>query len=217
MTTSQNEQHWLEYAAAIDAAQQAERQRQYARVVELAAESWDYIEGMLQHTRSEAMTAGVELDGILLVLLYAPLVFDVETLDRLEEWLEANRRVVKHSTTDLFEGVVQARDTMWRAHKLWDHLERHGQCEIAALEERFSSTEFDFRKALAIWQSMQIVRCTTTNGAPLVRLGAWADERLTLKCPSCGTVAPLARSAVYKETSCPRCTKPVVFVMVAKT
>lgn len=217
MTDLEKEQHWLEYTSAIAEAQQAERQHHYARVVELAAKSWPHIEGMLQHTRCEASSAGVELDGILLVLFYAPLVFDVEALNRLEEWLNADRRVVKVSSTDPVEGLAQARATLRSAHALWDHLERHGQCDFASIEERFSSDGFDWQQAVATWRSMEIVRCTTNNGAAFVRLGAWADERITAKCPSCGTVAPLARTVVLNETPCPRCSCPGVFVMVSKT
>src|SRR5262245_15059909 len=108
--------HRDEYYALIGSARQALQQGTHVKAIELAVSSWEYIDGMMQFERRYESKTFDSIEGIDIVLNFAPLLFDFEALDRLQLLLRTQRRIDKHASDDLADKLTQARAVMWNAH-----------------------------------------------------------------------------------------------------
>src|SRR5438105_20649 len=122
MTKAEMEHQWREYAKLIEEALSAEKRVDIPRVIELAEASWEHIDGMLRYEAKQRGQTAVALDGIMLVLRYAPILFDYAVLDRLAQFLLGKRRITNSASSDLDDEMSNARTLMWRAHAIWDQL-----------------------------------------------------------------------------------------------
>jgi hypothetical protein len=59
-----------------------------------------------------------------LVIEYGPLLFDIDSLDKLDLLLKTQRRIDKNTSDNLAEKSLAARESLRDAHRLWNHLER---------------------------------------------------------------------------------------------
>jgi hypothetical protein len=216
MTKAEMEAHWQQYSASIDRAQRALTERLFWRVLELSSESWQHIDGMLRHLQNGDGRPSSTIEGISLVLRYAPVLLDFDRLNQLEEFLSGRRRIIKAWPGDIFHDLTHARLRMMRAHALWDRIERDSSCDGSQLEREFATAHDDFSGTISTWSALQLVRCNTISGNLIVTLGGWADEYATLKCPHCGGVGALHKSAIFDETQCPRCTRYTKFVYISE-
>ena len=118
------EAHRVQYHLVIAKAHAAEQAGLYREAIASALSSWDHIDGMMQYERKYEEASVSNFDGIDLVLRYAPLLFDFESLDKLESLLKNQRRIAKNSTGNLSERLGPARELMWVAHRVWNDFER---------------------------------------------------------------------------------------------
>src|SRR5947209_3590192 len=132
MTKVEMEHHWRRYADLIEQARSAETRIEIHRVVEIAETSWEYIDGTLRYLAKQGGRTDRQLEGITLVLRYAPVLLNHHALDRLEQFLVGKRRITKSGSLDLDDALVEARAFMWRAHAVWDELEHQRQCDANA-------------------------------------------------------------------------------------
>lgn len=215
MNKAEMEEHWRRYLSLVEQAQSAEKQRSFVRVIELARASWDHIDGMLRHQRNNPAFGVRNLDGIELVLRYAPLVFDEGMLNQAEEFLKSKRRVAKESPVDLVAAIESARERLWLAYAIWDQLEREERCSLSALETRHRDCRSDLRLTLLVWESLNIVRRWHSGDTDWIGFCSWALGTTAAKCPGCGVVARHARRAIHEETMCHSCRHRGRFVRVA--
>lgn len=212
MTKAEMEEHWRRYTSFVQDALGAEQQGDFARVVELGEGSWAFIDGMLRHlARNDAETQD-ELEGIILVLRYAPLLFNYEVLDRLEQFLVGKRRIVKAARTDLDDDLSQARASMWRAHALWDELERQRRCKRDTLRLRFTGDDDEWHSNIHTWERMNVVVAFTASGAKYLSLATNMDDNVVAKCPSCGKATRRTKSSLLEPATCEHCTETGLFV-----
>ena len=76
MKKAEMEDHRAEYQALMSKARSAEREGFCRRAVELALASWDHIDGMMQYERRYENKEFANVQGIEMILKYAPLLFD---------------------------------------------------------------------------------------------------------------------------------------------
>lgn len=207
MNRAEMEEHWRQYMSLITDARRAEKHRLFTQVVALCRESWDHLDGMLRCERSRNETTTNRLDGVLLVLKYAPPLLDFESLDVLEQLLRAKRRIANASEANLNNALESARYAMRCAHGIWNHLERHRECSLDTLNRSFPDDSDTWRKIVAAWESMHVICRSTTTDAASIRFGSWADETIEAKCPHCGSRCTLPRASRFDESPCPHCTR----------
>jgi len=93
MTKAEMEAHRAQYYELIAKARAARQDGRYREAVELAMSSWEYVDGMMQYERKYDDKKFSSIEGIDLVLEYAPILFDAESLDKLEFLLKKQRRL----------------------------------------------------------------------------------------------------------------------------
>jgi hypothetical protein len=215
MTKAEMEQHWRQYSGLVEQARSAEQRVEIVRAIEIAEASWDYIDGMLRHVAKQDGKADHELDGITLVLQYAPVLFNHHVLDRLEQFLAGKRRITKWASSDLDEGLVEARAFMWRAHAIWDELERQRQCNLNALRRGFTGNDAEWHRIIRTWESMHVVSILSAGNVSFVSLATRMDDTVIAKCAHCGKPARRTKAELLDAIDCGHCRRPGHFVHIS--
>ncbi len=171
----------------------------HPRAVQLSVSAWDHIDGIMQYECKYAGSEAVEIEAIDLVLRFAPLLFDFESLDKLDVLLKSQRRIEKNCSADLPRGRTEARQLMWDAHRLWNHLEQHPSCHQDKLRQLLGGDQDRWRSLVEVWEKMEIVHRTPSEGSYLLKLHTRMDEPATAKCPSCGAVGKAQKRDFLKR------------------
>ncbi len=214
MTKAEMEAHRAEYHALASRARSAKQAGLYREAVDLAVSSWDHIDGMMRYERTYNDHEVNGLETIKIVLRHAPLLFDFESLDKLEGLLKTQRRIVKNTSDDLAESLAKARALMWEAHRLWSHLERRGECEQDGLHLALGGTPNDWGAITEIWERMALVRRVPDGGSFRVALATRMDALTSAKCPSCGVAVKGLKVKLLDKVTCPKCRTKVLFVLL---
>ena len=91
---SESERHSALMADARSELQQGE----FQKAVQTAASAWQHVDGMMQYDRKWGSKSEFEsVDSIALVLRYAPLLFDNQSLDQLDALLKSQKRIDKNA------------------------------------------------------------------------------------------------------------------------
>jgi hypothetical protein len=212
MKKAEIERHWRVYSSLIEKAQEAERRRRVDRVVKIALASCAHVDGALRQLQKNGNSPDYAFEGIVLVLRYAPLVFEFEALDQLEQLLKTKRRFAKQSSLDLFDEVPRARALMWHAHAIWDFLEREHPCEVSTLARQIGDDGISWRPIIDAWEHLHIVRCYSANKVDFIAFGNWARGTTIAKCPECGVIERHDMVAVLEGAQCRLCGRDGVFV-----
>jgi hypothetical protein len=214
LTKADMEGHRNAYDAIIHSAWAAERAGLYREVIESAISSWEHIDGMMQYERKYGAKDILNIEGIDLVLKYAPLLFDSESLDQLESLLQNQRRIVKNTSNDLRDKLAEARTTMWHAHRLWNHLEDDSGATHDEQDCVLGRNDGQSRGLIDAWEQMGIVLRTSKSGSNRLSLHIPTDTDTLAKCPSCAVVANATKGKFLKERTCPKCRTTVLFVFL---
>ncbi|MHC4696999.1 MAG: hypothetical protein ACYTFA_09670 [Planctomycetota bacterium] len=197
-------------------AQAAHHEGLYRDAVEAALSSWEYIDGMMQYERRYEEKEFDGIKAIDMVLKYAPLVLDFHSLDKLESLLKNQRRIEKNTSESLAERLTQARALMWDAHRMWDHLEQHGEARQDKLSRILGGEQDKYRSVAETWEKMGLLQRTPEGGSYRLALSTRMGEVVSGKCPSCGAVAEAPKSMFLEEMRCPDCRVKVLFVLLPK-
>src|SRR5438034_11671357 len=109
---SEMEAHRAAYYALISQAHAAIQQGLVQKAIELASASWEYIDGMMQYERRYESKEFDSVEGIDIVLEYAPLIFDFHILEKMAELLKSQRRIDKNASDDLAAKLDSAKQSM---------------------------------------------------------------------------------------------------------
>jgi hypothetical protein len=209
------ESHQAEYHALISQTRLALQEGLYAKAVELASSSWDFIDGMMQYERKYEGKEFDSVEGIDIVLEFAPLLFNFQSLDKLELLLKSQRRIDKHASDDLADRLSKARTRMWEAHRLWNHLERVSESNQEEFCSELGGDQTVWRTIAETWEEMGLIRRTPDGRSHRVALKTRMDEPVVAKCPSCAAIAKARKAKLLEEVTCPKCERAVVFVILA--
>ncbi len=216
MTKAEMEQHQAAYYALMDQVSTALRAGSYREAVELAVSSFDHVDGMMQFDKKYAGKEATSIASIDFVLQYASLMFDVESLERLEELLRSQKRIAKNVSVDLGDHVRKARILMWEAHRLWHYLEQHLTVEEDNLRVALRGDSKQWRSIAKSWADMGLVNRLGNSGHHQLSLVTHLDEPVLAKCPSCAAVVKAIKEKVLEERTCPKCRQKRLFVLLVK-
>lgn len=215
MTKVEMEQHRASYHELVARARAAFEHGHLAEAIKLAESSWDHTDGMLQYERRYADAETVRIEAVHIVLEAAPVLFDVESLDRLEALLKSQRRIQRCSPDKLTELLANARRLVWEAYRLWNRLE---SSESGRPDNFLSVPENeadDCKRLVRQWELMGVVERMPEGSHHRLVLATRMDAPVSGKCPSCGAVGKAPKVKLLDERSCPRCKRSVCFVLQA--
>jgi hypothetical protein len=187
----------------------------FQEAVELAVKALNNVDGMMQYeSRFGDRSEYSSVDSIDYILRYAPLLFDLNSLERVAVVLKSQRRIDKNTTTDLATRLEVAESQMWEAHRLWDDLEEHGEVRQDELRQRLGGDQDEWRRMAETWEQMGVVQRTPDGGSYRVTITTCLGDTIRGKCPSCGVTGKATRERFLEEIKCPKCQATVHFVFV---
>jgi hypothetical protein len=188
-----------------------------SQAIQAAVSAWPYVDGMMQYDRRWGSKSEFEtVDSIALVLRYAPLLFDFDSLEKLSALLKSQRRIDKNAAADIGADLDVAKATMWDAHRLWALLQSEGEIRQDTLRQRFGGDQDRWRWISETWDRIGLVRRTPESGSYRLSIVTRLDSRIRGKCSSCGAVGQAPRIQLLQAISCPKCKRSGFFVLLAE-
>ena len=215
MKKAEMEHHRAEYHALMSKARAAKKEGLYREAVDAAFSSWEFIDGMMQYERRYEGREFDGIEGINVVLQYAPLLLDFDSLDKLESLLKDYRRIDKNTSESLRDRLEKGRSLMRDVHRMWDHLERHPGAMQDDLTQTLGGEQEQWQSVAEDWEKMGLLRRTPDGGSYRLALATRMGEVVPAKCSACGAVSMAPKSMLLENTTCPHCKATVSFVFIA--
>jgi len=214
MKKAEMEAHRAKYASLMRKARKAEQEGLYRTAVETSLESWKHVDGMMQYERRYGDKEFTSIQGIDMILKYAPLLFDFPSLDTLQTLLKDYRRIEKNTSENLGDKLADARERMWEVHRLWDYLEMNPGTRQDGLRKALGGDQGRWRSVAEAWEKMGLLRRTPEGGSYRLALATRMGEVVPGKCPSCGHVTSAPKAMFIEALSCPECKTEGMFVLL---
>ena len=214
MKKTEMEQHHIAYHEIVAKARSAERTGLYRMAMQLALSSWEHVDGMMQYERKYENAEFETIPAIEMVLKYAPLLLDFESLDALEILLKDCRRIEKNTSECLADRLNTARARMWDNHRLWDHLERNPGTRQSELRKHLGGEQEQWRSVVEDWHRMGLLRRSPDGGSYALTLATQMGELVMAKCPACGRTAEGTKAVFLDEVPCSNCAATGLFVIL---
>ena len=215
LTKAELENHRNEYYACIRKTRSALEASLYREAVEYAMASCPHIDGMMQYESKYEDREFTGIEAMDLVLKYAPLIFDSQSLDGLETLLRNQRRIAKNTADDLAGKLSTARKLMWDAHRLWSHLELLPDARQDELRGALGGDQDRWRSVAETWEKMEILHRKSEGVSYRLAFATQMDRPSQAKCPSCGAVGKAPKVKLLDEVICPKCRAKVLFVFIS--
>jgi hypothetical protein len=209
------EWHAREYERHAGAARLAEREGLYEQVVKAALEAWPHIDGMMQYEKKYNSREFSSIPTIGMVLRYAPLLLDAESLDRVECLLKERKRIDKNTSVSLSDALSAARRRLWDAHRLWDRLEWEGEQRQDELQRTFGGNQDEWRALAEAWERMGLVARQPEGSSYRVGLQTRFGAIFSGKCPQCGDHVEAPKAMFLEQMKCPHCNQTAMFTIIA--
>ena len=215
MTKAEMEQHWTQYQAFLTEIGEPIENGDYKTAIELSVAAWEHIDGMMQYERKYNNLETVPLCALDVVLKFAPILFDFKALDKVDTFLKGQRRIEKNADSDLSDARAKARELMWEAHRLWDHIERHTHPRQDDLRRSLGGDQDRWRSLAETWERMGLLFRSPEGGSYRLSFCTRMDDPVLAKCPSCGAVGKTPKTRFLDNLACPKCHASVNFVFLA--
>jgi hypothetical protein len=216
MTKIEMERHRAAYYQHLSDATSALKRKAFREAMVSAVHSWDHIDGMMQYERKYESKESFSIQGIDLVLKYAPLLLDFESLDKLDALLKSQRRIAKNASANLEDAIARARATMWDAHRLWNQIESQAEVSHDKLRTELGGDQDRWRSLTEEWQEIELITRLPVGGSYRLSLSTDMNEVVLAKCPACGALARAPKAKLLQDRHCPKCTATVSFVLLAR-
>ncbi len=207
---------YARHEALVGEARSACQRRNYERGIELAMSAWGSIDGMIQYERKYAHPAerrGVE--SIDLVLSFAPLIFHYESLDKLDALLKSEGWIDENAAAGLAQELADAQSLMDDAQRLWNYLEKRGECRQDRLCSYLSGDKDRWQRIAEMWEQSGLIERVPDGGSYRLALAVDLDRPTRGKCPLCGDVSKASKARLLETMTCPECHAEVQFVLLA--
>ena len=153
----------------------------YREAIDLAVSSFDHVDGMMQFDKKYAGKETTSVASIDFVLQYAPLMFDVESLERLEKLLRSQKRIAKNVSVELGDQLEKARLLMWEAHRFWHHMEHDLTVREDNVRTILGGDSKQWRSIAKSWADMGLVNRLGVNGHHQLSLVTHPDQPILAK------------------------------------
>lgn len=215
MKKADMESHHASYDALMAAARAAEAEGQYQTALRHALAACRHADGMMRYRKKMEERAFSSVSAIDLVLRYAPLLLDRDSIVAVEDILKASRRIERNTAVDEREQVAAARERLVRCHQLWHHLEWSADGWQAGLRRKLGGDQDEWRAIAHAWERMGLLRRVPRGSSYTLHISTHLDEVIDGKCPSCGMVANAPKAMFLERSTCPGCAVRVQFVLLA--
>jgi hypothetical protein len=216
MTKAEMELARANYFARLSDARLALQTGLYAIAIQHAVSSLEFVDGMMQFERKYEKREFKSIETIDIVLRYAPLIFDYQSLDALDSLLRSQKRIDKNASADLAAMLARARQLMWDAHRFWDLLEQSREFRQDEARKTLGGDQDCWRWLAESWEAMGYLRRTPEGGSYRLALITRMDDAVMARCPECGATGRAPKSKVLYEINCPKCRARVCFVILSK-
>ena len=175
----------------------------------------DYVDGMMQYEKKYNKREFDSIEAIDYALKYAPLIFNYESIDFIEDMIKSYKRVEKNTNISIAELLTKAREKMTKAYNLWNYLERNPNTKQSSLSRTLGGNQEDWRNITESWEKMGLlIRQKEGNSYNLTlktRMGAITKG----KCTKCGSQQEAPKAILLDNTKCPDCGQESLFVILA--
>ncbi len=216
MTKAEIEQHSAAYHALMDEVSTSIRAGLFREAVDLAVSSFSHVDGMMQFEQKYGGKTTTSVASIDFVLQHAPLMFDIESIETLENLLHSQKRIAKNVSVDLSDQLGKARLLVWEAYRFWDYLEQHLTVREDDLRVALGGDSMQWRSIAKSWSDMGLINRFGDSGHHQVSLVTHLERPILAKCPSCAAVVQAIKEKVLEERTCPKCRQKRLFVLLAK-
>ncbi len=214
MTSAEMQEHDRLYAELLEAANEASRHRLFRQAIATARQACQHVDGMMRYRERRECAEFSSLDCIELILRYAPLMFDSDSLAYLQEWLKYTRRVDKKTSQDLPGKVTDAVSLMWDAHKLWGYVESSPGVRQDQLRQLLGGDQQRWDWIAENWQHMGLVERLPVGTSYELSLVTRLGQVVNGKCLACGAVIQAPKAMFLDELTCWQCLRYRVFVLL---
>jgi hypothetical protein len=214
-TRAELEFHCGECYSLTDKAQQAINRHGYSEGMRLAVNALLHVDGMMQYERKYECRSIDRVRCIDIILQYAPLLLDADSLDKLAEVLKSQKRIDKNAEADLAKDLELSRAQLRIAHQLWDQLETHPVVTQEQLEQATRTTASNVGAVIHGWQQMGAVIASANGNIRQYSLTTRMGDAVPTKCISCGATGKAPKMNLLDEITCPRCRSSSFFLILA--
>lgn len=204
-----------QYERLLSSARSAEQSGMYRASLEHAMSAWQYIDGMMQYERRYEKVDFNSIPAIDLVLKYAPLLFQHESLARLENLLADFKRIEKLTAADMGQRLNAARERLWLNHRLWSFLEENPGTRQDQLATQLGGDQDYWRSIAESWEKMGILSRSPVANSYCLTIVTRLGQVVSAKCPHCGTVVQAPKAMLLEESSCHQCSQMVSYVFMS--
>lgn len=186
----------------------------YADAITHALRAWEHADGMVKYGKKYSGTEFKSVSCADIILRYAPLLLDGESLYRMTVLLKRYKAVELHTSDDLGARLESSRKALAEAHRVWDHIERHGECRQDELRQHLGGDQDSWRSLVETWDRLGMVRRRVAGSSYTLTIATNLDEITTGKCVRCGTLEKSAKRAFCSRRVCAACGRAVLHVVV---
>jgi hypothetical protein len=186
----------------------------FAKALERAFEAWEYVDGMMQYARKYHNREFDSIEAIDCVLEYAPLLFDFERLNVLEQMIKSCKRIERNTNERIDDRLSKARRIMSQAHKLWNYLELNPQTRQDQLAKNIGGDQGEWRNIVETWEKMGLLLRYQEGGSYRLNLQTRMGALTRGKCIQCGSCQEAPKAILLEPTKCPDCGAKVYFVIL---
>ena len=215
MKKAELEEHRDNYDDLLSEALAARKDGEYRLAVQRSLKAWEFVDGMMQYERRYNSREFGSVTAIDLILKYAPLLLDCESLDKLADLLHSCRRIEKNTSESLAEKLDHARARLWDAHCLYDHLERNPGARQDELRRTLGGEQDGWRQMAEAWEKMGLVFRKSSGGSYALNLVTRLGELVPAMCSACGVLTEAPKAMLLEELSCPDCGETNLFLILA--
>ena len=214
MKKAEMEYHSQQYSNLMRLALRAETSGMYQEAVSFALICWDHADGMMQYERKYNNKEFSSIPAIDMVLKHAPILFNNEALETLQDLLKNCKRVERNTSESLGDKLNRAREKMWAAHQLWGHIEMNPGCRQNDLQNELSGEQARWRGIVEMWEKMGLLHRKPSGGSYELSFRTRMDAVVRGKCPSCGEIVEAPKSMLIESQHCPECRSEIRFVLL---
>ncbi|MGE0608847.1 MAG: hypothetical protein AB7O62_17260 [Pirellulales bacterium] len=216
MTKAEKVYHRDQYYQLLSAAKIAVSNSLYSLGIERALAACEFVDGMMQYESKYEQREFSSVEAIDLILQWAPLIFDLQSLDRLAALLKSQKRIDRNASDDLTDNVARAKKWMWAAHAIWDQVERSPGIEIGTVSRLIGYEDNRCEEIVEAWKRMGLILLEPHGGKFRLLLATRTEGTVKAKCSSCGVLVRGTQRKLLDDQKCPKCTRIVAFVTVAR-
>lgn len=216
MKKAEMEEHKSNYYSLITQARNALKNGYYQIAIKCALSSFQYIDGMMQYELKYNERNFASIEGIDVIIKYAPIILDNQSLYDLEALLKNKKRIDKNTSEGIVEKLENAKILLNDAYRMWDHLEKHPDVKQDELRQILGGEQDRWRNIAELWEKMGLVQRTPLGRSYHLEFVTRMGEIISAKCPACGSITRAPKSMLLEELTCPDCKAKSMFVLLSK-